>query len=368
MLFSGGIIHMINMIRRHIKSIISLFVICLFIGTSFYPVSGVLLDNVSNQRFDTSISPGDYFEFMLVNGRIRSYRFHIPSDYDGKRPVPLVFALHGWPSNSYRMRWACKLDEKSEEEGFIVVYPNGHIVLSYIPMSFQNYLRNIKAPWELGWNFWDQDPNTADDVRYIESLIDYFLNHFNVNESRVYVSGFSGGACMSYRLGAELTSKIAAIAPVAGTIGGIWDVPGPDDSIQPYVIPEPSSPLPVIVFHGTADEAVYYDGGWRHGNETIRIHPYGPFSWIYLISVNESMLFWVDHNNCDPIPIIEYSYNHTVVKETYSNGDDDSEVVLYTIVNGGHVWFGSNNNPPSDSFLNDEMWEFFEKHPKKTTI
>jgi polyhydroxybutyrate depolymerase len=352
-------------IKMNKKLVGILIIIGLFMGMSFQSISGSLLLNTSTKINNISTEPGDYDRIIIVDGRIRSYRFHIPQSYDGEKPVPLVFALHGWPSNSYRMRWACKLNEKSEEEGFIVVYPNGHIILSYIPISFKNYLRNIKAPWELGWNFWDQDPNPADDVHFIELLIDYFLNQFNVNESRVYVSGISGGACMSYRLGAELTNKIAAIAPVAGTIGGIWDVPEPDDSIQPYVIPEPSSSLPVIVFHGTADEAVYYNGGWRHGNETERIHPYGPSSWIYIISVNESIFFWVDNNNCDTIPVIEYSYNNTVIKETYSNGNDDSEVVLYTIVNGEHVWFGSNNNSPSDSFLNDEMWEFFESHPKK---
>jgi polyhydroxybutyrate depolymerase len=349
--------------RRQKSTVFIVGIVGLFIGMSFQSISGCLLINTYDKINNIYNTPGDYDKFLIVDGWIRSYRFHLPQSYNGEKPVPLVLALHGWPSNSYRMRWACKLDEKSEEEGFIVVYPNGHIILSYIPMSFKNYLNDIKAPWELGWNFWDQDPNPADDVRYIESLIDYFLNHFNINESRVYVTGISGGACMSYRLGAELTSKIAAIAAVAGTIGGVWDVPEPDDSIPPYVIPEPSAPLPVIVFHGTADEAVYYDGGWRHANEKIRIHPYGLSSWIYIISVNESISFWVDHNNCEPIPTIEYSYNNTVIKETYSNGDNDSEVVLYTIVNGEHVWFGSNNEPPSHSFLNDKLWEFFENHP-----
>jgi polyhydroxybutyrate depolymerase len=276
--------------------------------------------------------------------------------------------LHGWPSNSYRVRWACELNEKSDEEGFIVVYPNGHVILSYLPISIQNYLRDIKAPWELGWNFWDQDFNKADDVDYIDMLINHFLNRFNVNISRIYVCGISGGACMTYRLGAELTSKIAAISPVAGTIGGIWDVSEPDDTIEPYIIQKPSMPLPVIIFHGTADEAVMYDGGWRYADDKIRIHPNGPPSWIYLLSVNQSISFWIDHNNCNQTPITEYIHNNMVIKETYAEGDNGAEVVLYSIVDGGHVWFGSRGEAPYEYFINEEMWDFFEKHPKKTNI
>ncbi len=345
-------------------------VMLLFFGISVQSINGDSFSSIISQKSTSSVSPGDHEGLIFVDGRIRSYRYHIPQSYDGEK-VPLVLALHGWPSNSYRFKWASELSEKSEDEGFIVVYPNGHVIYSYIPKSVHNYIRkvqgeNIKAPWELGWNFWDQDLNPSDDVSFIDALISQFENKFNINSSRIYVCGISGGACMSFRLGAELAHRIAAIASVAGTIGGIWDVAEPDDSLPQYVIPDPSSSLPVIMFHGTADDAVYYHGGWRHGNESIRIHPYGPSSWIFLMSVNESVSFWVDHNNCNPAPIVEYKLDDTVIKETYEDGDNDSEVVLFTVVDGEHVWFGSNNHrEPCRNFINDEMWEFFEDHSGK---
>lgn len=161
---------------------------------------------------------------------------------------------------------------------------------------------------------------------------------------------------MSYRLGAELSDCVAAIAPVAGAIGGIEFASELDDSLSPYIIPEPTYPLPVIAFHGMQDEPVPYEGGWQHviqwKSENL---------WLYSVSVNESVSFWVEHNNCNPIPKIETSPSGNIIKQTYAKGSDRSDVVLVTYVDGTHEWFKS---PPYEMSATDLMWEFFEQHPK----
>ncbi len=43
---------------------------------------------------------------------------------------------------------------------------------------------------------------------------------YNIDSGRIFVTGHSNGGMMTYRLGAELSDIVAAIAPVAGTIGG----------------------------------------------------------------------------------------------------------------------------------------------------
>ena len=122
-----------------------------------------------------------------------------------------------------------------------------------------------------------------------------------------------------------------------------------------YIIPEPKYPLPVIHFHGMADQIVVYDGWKDFWGNTL------------YMSVNESISFWVEHNGCDPIPEIEISPSENIITRTYTNGSQGTEVVLYSVVDGGHEWFGGLEPffPPCEISVNDLMWKFFETHPKQ---
>jgi len=301
-----------------------------------------------SEKERNSTSPGDYFQLMLFDGHLRSYRIHIPPGYDGENPVPLVLMLHGAGTacNSYITQLLYNLNSKADEEGFIIVYPNGERMHRW-------HMFNVPFPlfelWELmtwsrTWNFWDY--NTVDDVGFIHNLITNLQSSLNINPSKIYVTGHSGGAMMAHRLGTELT-EIAAIAPVSGSIGGKW-IKGYE-----YTIPDPLNPLPVIIIHGVKDEAVPYNGGWVNLTYLFRTSP------SYMKSVNESIAFWVYHNQCDPEPLITTSSTGRVEIRTYENGTDGAEVVLYSYLDGDHGW-----NPTGELSVNDIIWDFFEKHPK----
>ncbi len=296
------------------------------------------------------------FRFMIFDGRIRTYQLHIPPAYDGTQPVPLVIALHGHTGGWPELKIGAKLDQKADEEGFIVVYPNGHLAPPLLRfLLFINTLMPTLHLWGHIWNCWDYC--NIDDVGFIRALINRLESKLNINSSRIYITGMSGGGMMTYRLGADLSDIVAAIAPVAGSIGGIWYTES-----NLYVIPEPAYPMPIIVFHGLQDRNLPYEGGWVNG--TIR-------AWntkikmditTFFLSVDESISFWVNHNNCNPEPEVNESGN--VIKTTYVDGDSDSEVVLYTVKDGGHEWFGSPLFPDRNISINNLMWEFFEQHPK----
>ena len=133
-----------------------------------------------------------------------------------------------------------------------------------------------------------------------------------------------------------------------GSIGGKW-IKGYD-----YTIPDPLNPLPVIIIHGVKDEAVPYYGGWVNLTYLFRTSPG------YMKSVNESVAFWVYHNQCEPEPLITTSPTGRVEIRTYVNGTDRAEVVLYSYLDGDHGW-----NPTSELSVNDIIWDFFESHPKQ---
>ncbi|UCB59167.1 MAG: hypothetical protein JSV67_02390 [Thermoplasmatales archaeon] len=284
-----------------------------------------------NSGKKSQLYPVDNFRFMIVDGLLRSYQYHIPQDYEDDTSVPLVFVLHGVPGGAYQVKFMSKMNDKSDEEGFIVVYPNGHINYHFF---------RILAPYV--WNEWIVHDD-VDDGKFLRLLIEKFQIEYNINHSRIYVCGISGGASMTYKFGAFYSNVVASIAAISGTIGVTMNG-------ETYSLSEPVGALPVMIFHGTDDHLVPFDGGWAQG--------------IFWKSVNESVSFWVEHNNCNPIPKIEPSDSGNVIKETYTNGTDDSEVVLYSMIHGGHKWFGSTIHSPCEISATDLIWDFFESHPK----
>jgi polyhydroxybutyrate depolymerase len=153
---------------------------------------------------------------------------------------------------------------------------------------------------------------------------------------------------MTYRLGAELSDRIAAIAPVAGTIGG-----QENQSAVLERIPEPSHPMSVIVFHGTNDELVNYYGGLPSNIA---------FGRRVDLSVAESVAFWVRCDECAVNPQNETMSDGNVIKSVYIDGKNGTEVVLCTLVGVGHTW------PVSPTYYisaTDIIWDFFESHPKQ---
>ena len=333
------------------KKILSIIVIGILIFCSF-GVQG-FSKKITDTDVESKIILHNSFHFMLFDGNIRSYQLHIPPAYDGSEPVPIVIVLHGHPGWCLDPPFFTGLNKKSDEEGFIVVYPNGHKVPGLLGIIF--FLETLV--WPRLWNCWDYCD--VDDVGFIRALINHLDSTLNIDTSKVYITGISGGGMMTYRLGADLSDIVAAVAPVAGSIGGIWYTQ------STVFVPEPNHPVSVIVFHGLQDRNLPYYGGWVNGsirlwNTNIKVNIN-----TYFLSVDESISFWVEHNNCNPIPKIETSESGNIIKQTYANGTNGSEVVLYIVVNGGHEWFGSSYFPTCEISATDLMWEFFEAHPKQ---
>lgn len=167
---------------------------------------------------------------------------------------------------------------------------------------------------------------------------------FNVDADRIYVTGISNGGMLAYRVGRELGDIVAAVAPVAGCMFNFKA--------------EIQSPVSVIVFHGTKDPIIPYDGG------TGSVFGYK----VHSQSVAAAIDYWVRNDHCSSVPSKQHSGN--VTRETYSEGRDGTEVCLYTLKGGPHAWPGGRaawpiwNKPSRELSATDAMCEFFWKHPK----
>ena len=191
--------------------------------------------------------------------------------------------------------------------------------------------------------------NAVDDVAFINALLDDVLGSYHVDIRRIYATGMSNGAVMAYRLASELSNRIAAIAPVSGSMG--------------TEISQPNRPMSILHFHGTMDEYIPFFGG--KGKRSITGTHYWP--------VDHSIRTWVKSNGCDENPKIELLSKSgdemTVTRKTYAEGKDGTEVVLVVIEGGGHTWPGMRSPVKTlgksalSISANDLMWEFFKKHP-----
>lgn len=276
---------------------------------------------------------------ILVKGMERSYLIHLPTGYSKQDMLPLVIALHGGGGNPEQFAKDTGFTQKADKEDFIVVYPRG---------------TGLLPTWDGIHCCGEAFNNKIDDVGFIRALINELISTRHVDPKRVYITGHSNGGFMTYRLGAELSDKIAAISVSAGTIGGKPRLRSPVVQIQ-----DPATPVSVLAFHGKIDQHVLYDGGVTTKGLVV-----GPYD----LSVAESIDFWVRANKCTATPTVKTTGQITV--KDYTSCEQNTEVTLYTIADQGHAWPGGTTGaidpPTKDISATDISWAFFKAHPKVT--
>jgi polyhydroxybutyrate depolymerase len=280
--------------------------------------------------------PGAATETLTTGGFARDYIIYTPPSYDGESAMPLVLNLHGLGSHAQEQMEYSDLDEKADVEGFIVVAPQGTNT-EFIPARH--------------WNFSTLETfdDTPDDVAFISALLDRLEQQLCIDTARVYATGMSNGAQMSVRVACNLSDRVAAIAPVAGSYfpPAFVQIPG-----EPGCDTE--RPVPVIAFHGTADSVIKFEGG-----------PLGlaiPFDTrpIETAVISE----WATHNGCDGSPLSERVSEHVRVVR-YPGCE--AAVELYVVDGGRHEWPGAPGGPSGapeadEISANDLLWDFFERH------
>lgn len=285
-----------------------------------------------------SLGPGDHTRQLRVDERERSYLVHVPPQYDSGKPTPVVLIFHGAGTNADITVPFTGLSKKSDEAGFIAVYPNGTGT-------------GIFLTWNAGGRNGQLAENAPDDLKFVASLLDDLGTVVNLDSKQVFATGISNGGMMCYRLAAELSDRIAAIAPVAGAM-----------AIEEA---KPIRPVSVMHFHGKSDNMVPFGGP----NEKTP-------KFLTFKSVEESIAIWRNINECPEEAIItdfpdKKNDGTTAQQKNYGPGKNETEVILIEIENGGHTWPGE-KSPISligkstlDISANDLMWEFFQKHPMK---
>ncbi|MFC1825153.1 alpha/beta hydrolase family esterase [Thermodesulfobacteriota bacterium] len=304
------------------------------------------------------ICPGDGAASEIMkktiehDGRSREYYMHVPSSYHGMG-VPLVLVFHGGGGTAERFARYTGFNEISEENGFIVVYPQG-----------------INSHWNDGRKSekFRQQNLEVDDVAFIMELIKRLKKEYFIDDKRIFATGMSNGGFICQRLAIEKSHHFAAVASVTAQVS------------EPLVATfKPREKISVLIMNGTDDPLVPYGGGEIVLNFPFLAKSQRQSKRGRVISTDKTIQLWIEHNRISSPPVIEQlpdvdkNDGSTVERSEWSDRREHVSVVLYKIIGGGHTYPGGFQYLPKrligttcrDMDASEVIWKFFSKHGKR---
>jgi len=276
------------------------------------------------------------------DGLTREFFVFLPSSYDGMKAHPVAIFMHGYggTATGTEAEVTQGLNQYAEEYGFVMVYPQGTWFMSR---------SGGEEPWEVtSWNHISDgfdagpegpicEPDAArspcppecgncgqcgwtscnDDVGFLRSLVATVTTRWQVDATRVHVTGFSNGAMMAQRIACEAPELFAAVALVGGRLERGFEC-------------APSKRLPLLQINGGADETVPDDG---------RVSSYGQ----YFASTTAVTRHWNEGLACGveleawTSPAIEGEN----VQCTIACGETDHPAIDCLWPEGNHRWPGT---------------------------
>ncbi len=284
---------------------------------------------------------------LEVDGLPRSYFLYVPDEalklpplFHRPKKIPVVFVLHGGGGNarSILKNTKGKFNTLADLYNFLVIYPNA-----------------VAGHWNDGRKIYPSQILGIDDVKFLLKIAEKLSWEFPVDLTKVFMTGLSNGAMMSYKVACEASQKIAAIAPVASPM---------NSSTHRHC--HPWAPVSVMIIIGTEDPIIPWEGGEIN------------FRGKYLgevVSVEETFNFWGKTNGCIAevertyLPDVNTEDRTRVWKKEFKKCRAGKEVLLYGIEGGGHTWPGGDSILPQsivgkisrDIDAAQLIWKFFSR-------
>jgi polyhydroxybutyrate depolymerase len=286
----------------------------------------------------TDLASGQY---DIQSGALtRSYLLHVPKQLT--HPAPLVIVMHGYTGSADSIMSYSGMNEVADEEGFVVVYPQGTVD------------QQGNAFFNVGYEF--HADASVDDLQFIRDLVAHLQDELTLNPDKVFAAGMSNGADMSYLLACQASDIFRAVAPIAGVM-----------MKETFDTCSPSRPLPLFEVHGTNDEVSLFNGDMENSGG------WGPY-----LDLPATIAFWVEFNGLtlkqsSYLPNSAANDSSHIIFDRYWSETQDNEVWFYRVVDGGHHWPGVQfdwwrnpmawwyfRNANQDIDTSRVVWSFFE--------
>jgi len=242
----------------------------------------------------TALQPGDSMQTVQVGGVSRSYVLHVPSTYDGSKPVPLIVDFHGMATSGAQYRLMSPYPDETDAEGVVMAFPSG-----------------LVGPRGASWNVGPCCVANVDDVAFARDAVTQIRMMACIDPKRVYAAGFATGGGMAQYLACHAADVFAAVASSAFDLleENVGDC-------------QPFRPITVISFRGTADTLVPYDGG------PSAVVPTMPVTFLGAQATFDK---WAEIDHCTGAPSAPDSNGCSI----HSSCQGGVEVVLCTEQGGG---------------------------------
>jgi polyhydroxybutyrate depolymerase len=263
----------------------------------------------------------------LLHDRVeRTYRLYVPEGTRADARVALVVALHGGLGTGDQFAENSRFEALAEAEGFVVVFPNG-----------------VDRTWNAGECCGSAARKDIDDTGFLAALIDHLATTLPVDRDRVFMTGHSNGAMMTFRFACERSDLVAAAAPVAGSLE-IGEC-GPKAGVD------------LLAIHGDSDKNHPLEGG--QGTRSI--------SQVEYVSMAESMERWTAASGCQSPP--SKTVEGALTTTTWSGCSGGATASITVIAGADHPWPGGvmparttelQGVPSLELDATRAVWEFFE--------
>ncbi len=323
-------------------------------------------------------------EKLTLEDTDRTYLLRLPRGYDQAKKYPVVILLHGMNQDTEDMERLTRFNELADKDGIITVYPSAlhgrwNIgVRAPVQQSMSRYPGGRRhggggypgggggypgggggypgggGGYPGGGQSGGQSPSEeqnkpapADDVEFLNQMLDQITLKASVDASRIYATGLSEGGFMAMRVGCAMADRVAAVAPVAA-------------AMPKAMICLPSRPVPIIMINGTSDPVVPHGGGTEHNLQ------------LPVISVEDSAKAWARIDRCSEKPaqtkLPAHEKGVEIKVDTFNGCQQDAAVVSYSIKGAGNTWPGGEQyevenqvgKTSQDLNANETIWSFLK--------
>lgn len=283
------------------------------------------------------LAPGDHSRSVTLRGIRHDYRVHVPVQRG--TDSALIFQLHGGGSTGRAMDTVSGLSALADQEGFVVVTPEGWAVFPDGPQV-----------WNAGTCCGPVD-RAPDHVAALEAMLDAILGEDPcIDSGRVFATGHSNGGMMAYRLACELPDRFAAIA-VSG--GALMNEELSTDPVQSVFDCDLETPVSLLHVHGREDLCAPYGGGPTGGG-------------VLMPPVEDVVERWRERISCQ---LASETVQGPVLR-TRAECEAGTAVEFIAVDGLGHPWAGSDiygspelcGGTTTDAVsTTTELWRFFRE-------
>ena len=240
----------------------------------------------------------DGLKSIQTGGKSRQYYLYVPNNITDNRP--LIISCHGMDQDYNYQKQQTQWPSLADTANFVVVYPVG--------LAGSAWGRTFSTGWDL---------DGMSDVNFMLDIISDVKKDYNIDETRVYLSGFSLGGAFTYYMMNKAADRIAAFGPISG-----YNLMNASTST--------SRPVPICHVHGTADNIMAYSG------------------------IKDNMKKYAQAMGCNMTPEEKTGNGYSMIR--YKDGDCETEVILYSVN-------GRDHEPSNNGFhTSNALWAFFKQY------